>query len=231
MLRQGRRLGATPTHVLAGVLFAVTILPGCGLLFSEAPAPEPSPREAVLPDLPVPREVSTPEPEIPGGMGTLRQEDLAIRVVRGGLEIFLIPLAESITRTAAPDTWARLSALAGTHRLWFQDRTGADTPYALFLAVLYAEIQPTIFEPEELALVSGGLRHRLVGVRPLTPGWDQGRAIPGEPQMAVYAFPPDIALDREDLEAEYLEVRSRDWSRLFPRIQAEQARLRGETPP
>jgi hypothetical protein len=164
-------------------------------------------------------------------MGTLRQEDLAIRIMRGGLEIFLIPLAESVTRTAAPDTWARLSALARTHRAWFQDRTGADTPYELFLAVLYADTQPALFEPEEIALVSNGLRHRLVGVRPLTPGWDQGRAIPGEPQMAVYAFPPEIALDREDLEAEYLEVRSRDWSRLFPRIQAEQARIRGQLPP
>jgi hypothetical protein len=206
-------------------------LGGCGLVFAEPDdGLQPSTGLGEMAPLGTAPQEALAGPELPGGFGTLRQEDLAIRVRRGDLEMYLIPLSESVTRTGAPDTWARLSALEQTHRTWFRNRTGADTPYVLFLAVLYAEGQPMAFEPEELAVVSGGLRHRLEGVRALTPGWDQGRVIPGDPQMAVYAFPPGIDLDREDLEVEYHEVRGRDWSRILPRVRAERARILGGIP-
>lgn len=225
MSRSPLRLGVRGLMMGAGL----GVVAGCGLLFSEPAEPPLSPPSAH--SEPVERPLwDGQEPDIPGGHGTLRQEELAIRLQRGDLDIFLTPLAEWITRTGAPDTWARLSALEQTHRRWFRNRTGADTPYTLFLAVLYAEGQPMGFDPEALAIVSGGLRHRMEGVRPLTPGWDQGRVLPGEPQMAVYAFPPQIPLNQDDLEVEYHEVRSRDWSRLLPRIQAEQARIRSGPP-
>mgnify|MGYP001058887056 CR=1 FL=1 len=43
--------------------------------------------------------------------------------------------------------------------------------------------------------------------------------------MAVYAFPDGIDLE-QDLEVEYQELRSRDWDRVLPVIEAERARLR-----
>lgn len=215
---RGRGLGLLPLLGAAG----------CGLLFEDPGPPVPSSAERA-PERSAPTEVSeraAPTAEgLPTGQGTLRQEEIAIRIRRGELEIYVVPLHEGVTRTAAPDTWARLSALAASHRGWFRERTGSDAPYALFLVALYSEAEPLFFEAEELTLVSGGIRQRHTGIRGLTPGWDQARLQPGEAQMAVYAFPPQVTLDA-DLEVEYREVRSRDWVRILQVVQAEQARIR-----
>jgi hypothetical protein len=235
--------------VMAGPL-ALAGLTGCGLLFEDPGPPQPRPPsptapadEALrLPEPPAPaagqvsggdrvpsdwasRAAAAEAGGLPAGLGTLRQEELAIRVRRGELEIFVVPLHEAVIRTAAPDTWERLSALGLAHRRWFRDRTGSDAPYRMFLVALYTEFEPLAFEAEELALVSGGLRLRHVALRALTPGWDQQRLLPGEPQMAVYAFPPEVVLS-SDLEVEYREVRSRDWARILAVVEAEQARVR-----
>ena len=42
--------------------------------------------------------------------------------------------------------------------------------------------------------------------------------------MAVYSFPDGIDLE-QDLEAEYQELRSRDWDRMLPVIEAARARV------
>jgi hypothetical protein len=208
---------------------------GCGLLFEDpdAPAPRAADDEAAVPALPgnqadpndpVVRAALAEAGGLPAGLGTLRQEQIAIRVRRGELEMFVVPLHEGVTRTTAPDTWERLSALALSHRRWFRERTGSDAPYRLFLVALFTEAEPLAFEADELTLVSGGLRLRHVMVRGLTPGWDQQRLQPGESQMAVYAFPPEVVLSG-DLEVEYREVRSRDWSRILPLVEAERRRV------
>jgi hypothetical protein len=219
-------------HALAAL--ALVSASGCGLLFEEPASPSPAPAlpAPTSPPLPpadagdLPDTATTTEAGgIPAGHGTLRQEELAIRLRRGELELFVVPLDEAVIRTAAPDTWERLSALGRSHRQWFRDRTGSDAPYRLFLVALYTEAEPLAFEPDEMAVVTGGIRLRPVLHRGLTPAWDQRRIQPGEPQMAIYAFPPEVRLDA-DLEVEYHEVRSRDWARVLPAIEAEQARVR-----
>ncbi len=215
-----------------GIVAVVALLSagGCGLLFQESEGPpvpaSTRPPEAVTP----PAEPVDPDDlrlagGIPSGHGTLRQEELAIRLRRGELELFVVPLEEAVIRTAAPDTWERLSALRRAHLQWFGERTGSDAPYRLFMVALYTEAEPLPFEPDELAVVTGGIRLRAVLHRGLTPAWDQQRIQPGEPQMAIYAFPPEVRLDA-DLEVEYHEVRSRDWARVLPVVEAEQARVR-----
>jgi hypothetical protein len=82
-----------------------------------------------------------------------------------------------------------------------------------------------IVEPEALNLVSRGLRYRPAEIRSLTPEWETRRIRPREALMAVYAFPEGIDLE-QDLEVEYLEVRSREWDLVLPAIEAERARLR-----
>jgi hypothetical protein len=241
-----RRPGAIErTLGLAGILMLGLGLGlgtgGCGLLFEDpdAPAPRSTDDEAAVPampgdpadggdlgdpDDPAVRAALAEAGGLPAGLGTLRQEQIAIRVRRGELEMFVVPLHEGVTRTTAPDTWERLSALALSHRRWFRERTGSDAPYRLFLVALFTEAEPLAFEADELTLVSGGLRLRHVMVRGLTPGWDQQRLQPGESQMAVYAFPPEVVLSG-DLEVEYREVRSRDWSRILPVVEAERRRV------
>jgi hypothetical protein len=217
---------------LGGGVLVAALLAGCGLLFAEGEGGDRSPSGATPPTpdarvLQLPFEAPGQEAlsELPSGLGTLRQDQISIRLRRGEVEILVVPLEEAVIRTASPDTWERLSALGEGHRRWFRDRTGTEGAFRLFLVALYSESITEPFEEEELVLVSGGLRTRAVGIRGITPTWDQQRLLPGEAQMAVYAFPPEISLG-PDLEVEYREIRTREWSRILPLVQSEQARIR-----
>lgn len=212
--------------VLATVLLGTA---GCGLLFPgppgavDAPAPPSGALEAA------PGDASDGE-NLPVGHGTLRQSDISVDLRRGELQLRVTPLTESVTRVTAPDTYDRLSALARGHQEIFLERTGAAVPFQIFLVSLYTEVGDVTFEPEDLSLVSRGLRYRPVEIRGVTPGWDRRRLEPRQTLMAIYAFPADVDLER-DLEVEYQEVRSREWQRILPVIQAERARVRARALP
>jgi hypothetical protein len=136
------------------------------------------------------------------------------------------PLDESVIRLTAPDTYERLSALSRGLQEIFREETGSAVPFQLFLVSLYSEMTEATFEPSDLTLVNRGLRYRPVQIRPLSPGWDSRTLRPRQPLLAVYAFPGEIDLDRA-VEVEYREVRSFDWDRIIPLIEAERSRLRG----
>lgn len=216
---------ASPPLLGAAVPLALAAA-GCGLLFPgpeggpPAPAAEREEREA---------EARAENAEIPAGYGTLRQEEISVDLRRAELRIRITPLAESVIRVTAPDTHERLSALARGHQSLFRERTGSAVPFQLFLVSLYTETGNVTFEPEDLNLVSRGLRYRPVDIRPITPGWDRRFLGPRETLMAIYAFPPGVELDR-DLEVEYQEVRSREWERILPVVEAERARVRVRAP-
>jgi hypothetical protein len=206
---------------LPAVLALLAAVPGCGLLFpgpGGAPRPAPEAREAQ-------NEREDADRDLPVGHGTLRQEEVSVDLRRGELQIRVTPLTESVTRVTAPDTHERLSALARGHQSIFRERTGSAVPFELFLVALFSETGEVTFEPEDLNLVSRGIRYRPVEIRPVTPGWDRRHIQPRQTLMAVYAFPADVDLER-DLEVEYQEVRSRAWERIYPIIQAERARVR-----
>ncbi len=196
------------------VVLILLLTTGCGLIFQESEVTDrgEAPRAEEAAD------------RLPGGLGTLHQEEVSMRLRRGELEVMVTPLDEEITRTTAPDTWSRLSALADLHRTELRNRTGADQ-VRLFLVALHSESEAVAFEPDDLTLVSRGLRFRPLEIQGLTPGWDRHRVGPRETLLAIYAFPTDIDLERQ-VEVEYREVRSRDWEEILPRIQLEQGRVR-----
>ncbi len=222
----GRRATPGRTGSVPIALALALALGGCGLIFQESESsgapmvPAEEVAEATGGAEPAPDSAA----DFPGGYGTLRQEEISMRLRRGELEVLVTPLAESVTRTTAPDTWERLSALAGTHRSSLRDRTGADA-VQLFLVALYSEHQAVPFEPDDLTLVSRGLRFRPLEIRGLTPGWDRLRVGPRETLLAIYAFPDQVDLERE-VEVEYQEVRSREWEQVLPVVQAERGRAR-----
>ncbi|TVP79557.1 MAG: hypothetical protein EA352_00695 [Gemmatimonadales bacterium] len=212
--------------VVTGLLLLV--LPACGLLFREAPEDDPN-------AVPGPNDVGArgelvtggEAPDlIPSGAGRLSHSQISIVLQRGDLRMLVTPLDEGIIRTAAPDTWQRLNALAESYRTTAHLRPGADASDALFLVALHAETRSATFEPADVALTSQGVRHLPLDIQGLTPGWSRNRVDPRELEMAIYAF--SSSLDPADgLELEYQEVRSRDWERRLPAILSEQARLMG----
>ena len=129
------------------------------------------------------------------------------------------PLEESVTRVTAPDTYDRLSGMAESNR-------AASPPGStLFLVSFYSEEPETRFVPEEVQLISRGLRVRPGAITPITPTWGQRRVQQRQTEMAIYAFPPELDLE-SDLVLAYGLDQSAAWTTILPRIQAERARAR-----
>lgn len=142
-----------------------------------------------------------------------------MNLASGDLQLMVTPLHESVTRVTAPDTERRLSGMAAAHRAVDADDEG------LFLVSFYSERPDVRFVPEEVQLVSRGLRIRPADITPITPGWGQRRVPQRGTEMAIYAFAGDVDLESELVLVYGLE-QTRMWNAVLPRIQAERARAR-----
>jgi hypothetical protein len=186
----------------SALLFA-TALAGCTI----APAPSDGPGAATVDTMP------------PPGYGTLLQEEISISLVSRNLEIMVTPLDESVIRVTAPDTYQRLSGMAEAHR-------GSTAPGTSLFLVSFFSTQPDVrFVPEEVQLISRGLRVRPGTITPITPTWGQRRLQQRQTEMAVYSFVGAVDLE-SDLVLAYGLDQTREWSGILPRIQAERARAR-----
>lgn len=165
---------------------------------------------------------TVPEPLPPPGFGTLRQDEVSVDVTSGPLQMKLTPLAESVTRVTAPDTYQRLGGLAARFRAEAVRATGSEEP-SLFLVSLWSSSPDATFVPEEIQLISRGVRIRPGAVMPVTPRWGERRLRQRETEMAVYAFAENVDLE-SDLVVAYGLVESSEWSAILPRVQAERAR-------
>jgi hypothetical protein len=165
---------------------------------------------------------TVPEPLPPPGFGTLRQDEVSVSLASGPLQMKLTPLAESVTRVTAPDTYRRLSGLASRFGPDAVQATGAHDP-SLFLVSLWSETPDATFVPEEIQLISRGVRLRPGAVMAVTPGWGERRLRQRETEMAVYAFGEGVDMESE-LVVVYGLVESAEWTAILPRLQAERAR-------
>lgn len=184
----------------------VTALCGGVTACTIAPAPEGAPSVAAASELP------------PPGFGTLLQSEVSLSLTSRDLQILVTPLAESVTRVTAPDTYERLSSIAGAN-------PSATLPGStLFLVSFFTDEVDVRFIPEEVQLISGGVRVLPSAIQPITPSWGQRRVQQRRTEMAVYAFPS------VDMESELILVygfdQTAEWSAILPRIQGERARAR-----
>lgn len=155
----------------------------------------------------------------PPGFGTLRQEEISMSLQNQDLQIMVTPLAESVILVTAPDTYERLRRIADRHR------GDLPTSSVLFLVSFYTQQPEVRFVPEEVQILSRGLRVRPRAIEPVTPTWGQRRVRQRATEMAVYAFPPDVDLGSELTLAYGLE-QGGNWTGVLSRVQAERARAR-----
>jgi hypothetical protein len=197
------------------LLLSASLLPGCTSgttrMISEPPPGEGAPEAQSL--------------LVPAGYGTLRQDEISLRLQSGALLIKVTPLEEGIIRLTAPDTYERLRGLAETHG---PRATGGALPSlsSLFLVSLFSYQPDVTYEPEDLLLVNRGLRLRPQGIAPITPSWGTQRLGQQETRMAIYAFEGGIEWEA-DLVAEYQQLRNETWrDQILPLLQAERAKVR-----
>ena len=181
---------------------------------------------ACLAALATPAAAQEPEEEdlVPAGFGTLLQDEVSLSLRSQDLLIKATPLAEEVTRLTAPDTHARLSALAAAHRETLEFQTRSTDP-VLFLVSVFSYQPDVTYQPEDINIVNQGIRERPLAIQAITPGWGVQRLDQQETQMAIYAFSPFINLDL-DLEIEYRDARNAGWQRILTVLEAERAKVR-----
>ncbi len=161
---------------------------------------------------------------VPAGFGTMIQDEFTLTLFAGDLRIKVTPLAESITRLAAPDTYQRLHDLAEANRGRLESRAGA-TEISLFLVSFFTRSPSVPFEPANLHLLNRGIRLRPIGIQAVSPGFGEQRLRQEEPQIGIYAFPPEINLEI-DVAVEYEGTENAGWASILARIREERGRVR-----
>ncbi len=160
----------------------------------------------------------------PAGFGTLRQDDVALRLATPTLEIQLVPLYEGVLRLLAPDTYGSLHRLRESKADQIAAATaryGVRAPM-LFLVTFFARQDQARFTPEVLTVTSENRLFRPVAIVPLSPLWGGQLLNQRETAMAIYVFDEGIRLF-DPLAVSYDGFRTDAWTRIIRTLDRERA--------
>jgi hypothetical protein len=164
---------------------------------------------------------------VPVGFGTLRQDDIAIRIELQGLIVRAIPLDESLIRLLTPDSYRALRDLQESNKQAIAAvtrRTGGRAPDLWYVS--FYGVQPDVhFSPMELVITSSGRDFRALEILPLSAGFGEQRLSQRETQSAIYLFDEAIDLD-QPLTVTFQNIRNDDWDQILTRVERERALVR-----
>lgn len=170
---------------------------------------------------------TTGHANVPVGFGTLRQDEIAIRMELPGLIVRAIPLDESLIRLLTPDSYRALRELQESNKQAIAAvtrRTGGRAPDLWYVS--FYGVQPDVhFSPMELVITSSGRDFRPLEVLPLSSGFGEQRLKQREAQSAIYLF--DEAIDLyQPLSVTFQNIRDETWEQILTRIERERALVR-----
>ena len=219
-MSSARRGGAVGRLAATALLAAAACAPA-----GTAPAPA-SPAASAAP--PVLRADTLDPALVPAGYGTLRQEDVAIRLQYLSLLVRALPLDESVIRTLSPDAYAALRELLASRRTEIEAaarRYALARPRLWYVSFHGVEQGETRFSPLEMTVTGGGRDFRPLDAIPLTPGFGAQRLGQRETQAALFVF--DGALDpNQPLTVTFQNARSGAWEAILRRIERERSLIR-----
>ncbi|MDB4883351.1 MAG: hypothetical protein JWL95_2117 [Gemmatimonadetes bacterium] len=164
---------------------------------------------------------------VPAGFGTLRQDDIAIKLQLSDVLVKLIPLEESVIRTLSPDSYRALRELVESRRPAIT-RLAAQHGLlrgSVWYVSFYGLAPEAHFSPLELTVSSTGRDFRPVEIIPLTSGFGSQRLQPRETQSALYLF--EDALDvNQPLTVSFGGQQSSSWAATLRTIERERALIR-----
>ena len=173
---------------------------------------------------------------IPTGYGTLRRDDVAVRITTDRVDIQVLPLREGIIRLLAPDTYRSLSTLIRNRQATIDSlaqQVGTRHP-TLVLVTFVGLLPQARFNPEDVNLASGGQLFRPIGIAPASATWGSYQLGAQEQASAIYLFDEGITL-REDLIISYQTRSTTAWNRsvriLDQERQRVESRMRASAPP
>ncbi|MBV6520614.1 MAG: hypothetical protein MNPFHGCM_00732 [Gemmatimonadaceae bacterium] len=192
-----------------------------------APIPAPSTQSAAAP---VPPGTDTAG-LVRAGLGSLRQEDVALRLQLQGLEVRALPLDESIIRTLSPDSYRSLHELVASQReavSKVERRTGQRAVSVWYVSFFGTEVGEVRFSPMEMIVTSVGRDFRPLDVVPLTPGFGAQRLRQRETQSALFIFDGQIDVN-QPLSVQFETAQNSDWPAVLARVERERALIRSRS--
>ena len=160
----------------------------------------------------------------PAGYGTLRQEDVAVMIRTGTLQLRVVPLDERVTRLLAPDSYAALHKLRASMVQAVADAAagaGIHAPTLLFVTFFALQDQAK-FVPDDVTITSRNQFFRPVAILPISPRWSEEQLGQRETASAVYLYEDGIALF-DPFTVSYGGTTSTDWERTLPTLDRERA--------
>jgi hypothetical protein len=161
------------------------------------------------------------------GFGTLRQDDIAIKLQLPDVLVKLTPLDESVIRTLSSDSYRALRELVESRRAAITrlaSQHGLQRGSVWYVS-FYGLAPEARFSPLELTVNSVGRDFRPVEVVPLSSGFGSQRLQPRETQSALYLF--DDALDvNQPLTVSFGGQQSNTWATTLRTIERERVLIR-----
>ncbi len=164
---------------------------------------------------------------VPAGYGTLRRDDIAVRLATGTIEVQVLPLDEQVIRLLAPDTYRSLTELVRSRAADLTDAAarGSTQNPTLVMVTFLGLVPQARFNPEELTITSRGRLFRPIGIVPLSPTWSSFQLDARQQAAAIYLFDPGISF-AEQLTVSYQALSGDAWSHSLRLLDQERARVR-----
>ncbi len=166
---------------------------------------------------------------VPAGFGTLRQDDIAIRLaLPGGLQVRAAPLDEPFIRLLSPDSYRAMTELVNSKTLEIERlKQRVRLPsYSLWVVNFFAQEQgETRFSPMEIVIRNVGRDFRPLDVFPLTPGFGEYRLRQRDTQSALFVFDGQVD-PNQPLSMVVETVESSGWEAVLQRVERERALIR-----
>lgn len=164
---------------------------------------------------------------VPAGFGSLKQDDISIRLQLRGLLVRATPLDESVIRLLASDSYRSLRDRRESERARIASLAARSGVRGFSIwSISYYGMEPDVrFSPSEVIISSVGRDFRPIEIIPLTTGFGQQRLDQRDTQTALYLF--DEAVDvNQPLTMTVEATRSAGWQETLQVIERERALVR-----
>ena len=162
----------------------------------------------------------------PPGYGSLRQDDLALRLRDPEIEVRFVPLDLRVTSLLARDSYESLHSLVQSRRRAIDSTAsaaGISRP-GLALVTFFGQRSSARYDPQNLTLVVRNRVYRPLGIVPFTPRFTSQVIDVREQVSAIYLFEESIPVT-DDFTLSYGGLTSESWSKKQPTLDRERARV------
>lgn len=162
----------------------------------------------------------------PGGLGTLTQNDLALRIRTPDIEVRFIPLDYRVTRLLARDSWESLRSLVESRRRAIDSVAaleGVSRP-GLALVTFFAQRANARFDPQTLKVIVRSRVFNPFGIVPFSGRFTSQQLDVRDQVSAIYLFEEDLPV-YDSFTISYAGMVSDDWQGKQRTLDRERARV------